>query len=320
MISPRKLIDKVNWEPVRELYYEVETFFLFHPERIKSLIESYGAKPKEPCAPQPGRLALVKRTQLAAESLTDLVVKTSELLVKACEVGAGVVILTTGANEVLLQLAPLATRRVTRLIMDSFEAFWGSLARKYQLWIIVGTRTLQSRAHKRELCYCFDPAGKCSYQFKTHLSAGEIQDGYLPGRQVKVFNTGAGPLALAFAGEEQFFELARIQAARGAKIVVRLGEWPQELEITTLSGEWARAQENNFYYISGKRIYSPTYLSIDGSGVFVVAETDDLPFIQIDVNLARLAQCGEDPGAVPAVNREIMTGYLPNLYRQLWNL
>ncbi|GEM_PF-7065661 len=320
MTTLRNLIDNIKWEPVRELYYEVETFFLFYPERIKKLIYTHRSKAKEKCTPQPGRIALVKRSMLEADSLTGLLEKATYLFDKACEVGAGAVVLTTGAAEVLTQLAPISTSRVTNLILDSFEAFWGSLALKYELWIIVGTRTLYNRAHKRELCYCFDPTGKCCYQFKTHLSPQEVKDGYVPGRQVKVFETAAGPIALAFAGEEQYFELARMQAARGAKIVVRLGDWPEDLEITALHGEWARAQENNCYYVSGNRIYSPTYLSIDGSGIFVVVDSEDLPFIQVDANLDRLAHSCEDPGAIPAVNQDLMNRYLPYLYRQLWSL
>ena len=138
----------------------------------------------------------------------------------------------------------------------------------------------------------------------------ERKAGYLPGKEVQVWPTAVGPLALCFCGEEQYFELGRIIAAKGGKILISLVTPGTALQTDQITGGWARAQENQIYFVGGTNIFAPTELSIDGSGIVDQLESSSKRLTLVNLDLTKLVEVDQGP----ALARKLCATYLPRLY------
>lgn len=315
MKIPASLREKINLEPLNELYYEFKTFWLVHPERVKRIVSISGPGGPENSQQVKGKVAFVRASALKGATLADLAAVCGEVISRAKASGAGLVVFSPEAGDLLLQLAPYKSPRVFRQVQEAFHSFWSSLAAKYHLWLIPGYRELHAKRRHKRVAFIYDPEGQGDYQTQVQYTKEELAQGFEPARSIKVWQTGAGPISLSFPGEEQFFEIGRVMAAKGAKIVVSLAAWNRPFEVSDVSGGWARAQENNFYWLTSSLTLSPVGASIDGSGVLAhpIREGEDLVLVQ--VNLDRLAEmANEDSRGQVKMRKEFLKRYLPTLY------
>ena len=300
---------------VLQLYHEIKIDWQMHPARLYRILGIPGPPVSSVSgADQPpvdtARLALVTAIDFAIKTVEELAELCGGLIKEAIEMDANLVVFPPETGELLLQLAPCEGKRVYRRLQAAHFPFWSGLARKYQVWLIAGCQTLNYQGYNRKAAFLFGPQGQCGKQYKVHLTVEEKKAGYLPGREVQVWPTAVGPLALCFYGEEQYFELGRIIAAKGGKILVSLVTPGAALQTDQITGGWARAQENPIYFVGGTNVFAPTELSIDGSGIVDQSESSSQRLILVNLDLTKLTE--SDQG--PMLARRLCATYLPRLY------
>jgi predicted amidohydrolase/GNAT superfamily N-acetyltransferase len=98
--------------------------------------------------------------------------------------------------------------------------FFTQMAVKYNVNIVGGSQFAIEGEELRNVAYLFRRDGTIERQYKIHITASERRWwGVKPGREVNVFTTDRGKVAILICYDVEFPELVRIAAAKGAQIL-----------------------------------------------------------------------------------------------------
>jgi predicted amidohydrolase/ribosomal protein S18 acetylase RimI-like enzyme len=156
------------------------------------------------------------------------------------------------------------------------------MAVKYNVNIVAGSHFTLESEHLYNISYLFRRNGTIGKQYKIHITPSERKWwGVEPGNQVSVFDTDRGKIAILICYDIEFPELARVAAAKGAKIIFvpyNTDERYGYLRVRTCAQ--ARCVENGVYTaVSGATGNLPFVDNADihyaQSGIFTPA---DIPF------------------------------------------
>jgi predicted amidohydrolase len=112
-----------------------------------------------------------------------------------------------------------AARELAKYTPRSLDLFSG-LAVKYNVNIVGGTHFTLEEEHLRNVAFLFRRDGTIERQAKLHITPNERRWwGVTPGNRQHVFDTDRGRIAIIICYDIEFPELARIAAAKGARIL-----------------------------------------------------------------------------------------------------
>ena len=111
---------------------------------------------------------------------------------------------------------------LARCVPRYIELFAG-LARQHKIYIVAGTIPVLDEAtgmlHNES--HLFSPAGEYSVQGKMHMTRFESEEWDVqPRKQLKVFETDFGKIAIAICYDIEFPEISRAAAHEGAQIII----------------------------------------------------------------------------------------------------
>lgn len=112
-----------------------------------------------------------------------------------------------------------AARKLAEFTPQYLELF-NDLAIRYNANIVAGSQFAVEGEELFNISYLFRRDGTIGKQYKIHITPNEARWwGVSPGRFVEVFDTDCGRVAILICYDAEFPELARIAAAKGAKIL-----------------------------------------------------------------------------------------------------
>jgi predicted amidohydrolase len=136
-------------------------------------------------------------------------------------------------------------------------------------------------SHLFNTAVLFDRRGRLVGQYdKTHLTIGELQDGFSCGSEYPVFDLDFGRVGIHICYDEWFPEVARLYAHRGAEVLFLPVAGGKPITWRT------RALDNGMHFVSAS--ITPPSMIIESSGV-ILAQTHDDGVVYADLNLERRA-------------------------------
>lgn len=112
-----------------------------------------------------------------------------------------------------------AARKLAEFTPQYLELF-NDLAIRYHVNIVGGSQFAVEGDDLYNISYLFRRDGSIDKQYKIHITPNEARWwGVKPGDSVEVFDTDRGKIAILICYDSEFPELARIAAAKGAKIL-----------------------------------------------------------------------------------------------------
>ena len=112
-----------------------------------------------------------------------------------------------------------AARKLAEFTPQYLELF-NDLAVRYNVNIVGGSQFAIEGENLYNISYLFRRDGTIDKQYKIHITPNEARWwGVSPGNKVQVFDTDRGKIAILICYDSEFPELARIAAAKGAKIL-----------------------------------------------------------------------------------------------------
>ncbi|HYW26610.1 MAG TPA: carbon-nitrogen hydrolase family protein [Terriglobales bacterium] len=151
------------------------------------------------------------------------------------------------------------------------------------------------------------PGGVVGAYRKTHVAGFPYSEGiamercfYSPGRELPVFDTPLGRLGIHICYDMSFPEVARVQALKGAELLINVSASAGGFEEYWEHGLFMRAAENASWYMvcsvvgiqRGDRLFGGSRV-VDPSGKVVASgkfDEEDVVFADIDLELARAAR------------------------------
>jgi len=110
-------------------------------------------------------------------------------------------------------------RKIDDYTQDYLDLFT-RLSLEYNINIVAGTHLQVEGENLHNIAYLFKRDGTYEKQYKIHITSNEAKWwGVKPGNEIKVFNTDCGKVAINVCYDVEFPEMARIAAAKGAKII-----------------------------------------------------------------------------------------------------
>jgi len=212
-----------------------------------------------------------------------------------------------------------------------FDLF-GSLAAAAGVWVMAGSTPLEGADGRvYNLAALFGPDGSLvGWQRKLHLFPTERDEGFVPGRQLRVFDTGAGRVALPICMDATYFETYRLAALLGAEIVAAPVANMEEYNYwKLLRGAWPRVQETPVFAVQSTMVgeflgrplaakasvFAPLDLTPHGDGVLAQCPEPVGPGLALaDLDLEALARYRAEVSALPRLNLELIRAYLPEAY------
>lgn len=155
----------------------------------------------------------------------------------------------------LLNLVPAASPAQSARALDKFTepyiSFFADMAIQYNVNIIAGTHLAVEKKRLYNIAFLFHRDGRIDKQYKTHITPSEARWwGITAGRDIQVFETDRGKIAIAICYDVEFPEWVRISKANGAEVLfipyntdIRSGH------IRVRSCAQARAIENHMYVV-----------------------------------------------------------------------
>ncbi len=156
----------------------------------------------------------------------------------------------------LLNLVPAASPAQSARALDKFTepyvSFFHDMAIQYNVNIIAGTHLAVEKKRLHNIAYLFHRDGRIDKQYKMHVTPAEARWwGITAGRDIHVFETDRGKIAIAICYDVEFPEFVRITKAKGAEVLflpyntdIRSGH------IRVRSCAQARAIENHMYVVT----------------------------------------------------------------------
>lgn len=193
---------------------------------------------------------------------------------------------------------------------EEYTKFFSDLAIRYNINIVAGSHFVETKEELiYNMSYLFHRHGKVDRQAKIHLTTDERKWlGLEAGKQLHVFDTDCGKVAILIGYDIVFPELARIAVDQGAKIIFTPFTAQDEQEYLRIRYcAQARAIENQVYTVitgmvghlphvhhlntqySHAAIFSPVDISFSDSGIIreSKANTEMILFGEVDLEKLR---------------------------------
>jgi predicted amidohydrolase/ribosomal protein S18 acetylase RimI-like enzyme len=174
-----------------------------------------------------------------------------------------------------------AVRRLTDFT-DRLVELGTRLAIAYNIHIVAGSHYTEREEGLFNVAYLFRRDGTVEEQEKIHITPNEQRWwGTTPGREIRVFDTDRGRIAITICYDIEFPEMARIATARGAQILfVPFCTDNRQGHLRVTRCAQARAIENQLYVVTSGCVGNiPSVENMDihyaQSGVFTPS---DFPF------------------------------------------
>jgi predicted amidohydrolase len=193
--------------------------------------------------------------------------KSVEWIERAVDEGADLIVLPELANSGYVFNSRLEARNNSEPIPGGATCQqWIDLAREHNIYI-VGGYSEQDNDLLYNSSVLVGPSGYIGTHRKVHLW-NEEKFWYEPGDEVEVFNTPIGRIGMQICYDQWFPELTRIQAVKGADIIVEPTNWVpiNEYEQSGKMGpdELARA---NYLAVSNAHVNTVWFACADRTGV-----------------------------------------------------
>lgn len=181
-------------------------------------------KDKKFLASLPVRICVVQYQIRAIRSFDDFAIQCEYFVDVASGYKSDFILFPEIFTLQLLSLIPkenpgTAARKIGEFTEQYLELF-GELAIKYNINIIAGSHFTPENDKLYNIAYLFKRNGEIGKQYKLHISPNEKKWwGVEPGKQIEVFDTDKGKIAIQICYDIEFPELARIAVERGARII-----------------------------------------------------------------------------------------------------
>ena len=151
------------------------------------------------------------------------------------------------------------------------EQFLAATARELGIYLVGGVVTPGAHGRGRNEAVVFQPDGTLAARYaKLHsFSPAEENQHYEPGNEVVMFDWAGIPAAVFICYDLRFPEVFRAAAARGAKLLVVIANWPTSRVDHWLALLTARAIENQAYVLGVNRCGATPKLEYPGRSVIV---------------------------------------------------
>jgi predicted amidohydrolase/ribosomal protein S18 acetylase RimI-like enzyme len=127
---------------------------------------------------------------------------------------------TTQLLSLIDRERPSAAARKLAEFTPRYLELFNDLAIKYNVNIVGGSQFAVEGDDLFNISYLFRRDGTIGKQYKIHVTPNEARWwGVSPGNSVEVFDTDRGKVAILICYDSEFPELARVAAAKGAKIL-----------------------------------------------------------------------------------------------------
>lgn len=135
------------------------------------------------------------------------------------------------------------------LLFDAFSQTMSQLAARHRVCLLAGTAPFFEGDDLVQRALLFNSEGELAgYQDKLSLTPWERDVGFLPGDELRVFESPAGTVSILSGSDADYFELARIAKNLGAQILLSprafLGEYTP---MRAAMGLNMRVQETRLY-------------------------------------------------------------------------
>jgi predicted amidohydrolase/ribosomal protein S18 acetylase RimI-like enzyme len=208
-------------------------------------------------------------------------------------------LLTTQLQSLVSESRPGLTVRRLDEFTQQYLDFFSQSAIRYHVNIIGGSHLIVENDHLYNAAYLFRRDGSVERQLKIHVTPSEQRWwGVAPGNKVEVFETDRGPIAILICYDVEFPELARIAAARGARIFfVPYNTDIRSAHVRVRACAQARCIENHVYCV-------------------LAGATGNLPFVEgADIHYAQSAIL--TPSDIPFPRDGIAAEATPNVEAML---
>jgi len=167
---------------------------------------------------------------------------------------------------------------------DAYFYTMSTLAAKHRVYIMAGSTLYFEEDELCHRAFLFSDEGSLvGYQDKVSEGPLELALQISPESEIKVFQTPVGPVSILIGSDAHHFEIARVAAKLGAKILLCPGVFADNYEpVDSTLGPNMRAQENRVYAAfsslvgetglgfsveGGGRIYAPNEILRHKNGV-----------------------------------------------------
>jgi predicted amidohydrolase len=208
-------------------------------------------------------------------------------------------LLTTQLQSLVSESRPGLTVRRLDEFTQQYLDFFSQSAIRYHVNIIGGSHLIVENDHLYNAAYLFRRDGSVERQLKIHVTPSEQRWwGVAAGNKVEVFETDRGPIAILICYDVEFPELARIAAARGARIFfVPYNTDIRSAHVRVRACAQARCIENHVYCV-------------------LAGATGNLPFVEgADIHYAQSAIL--TPSDIPFPRDGIAAEATPNVEAML---
>jgi predicted amidohydrolase len=122
--------------------------------------------------------------------------------------------------EKQVDISPESSVRSLDKYTEEYINLFSNLSMSYNINIIAGTHLQIENDNLYNVSYLFKRDGTFEKQYKVHITTNELKWwGVKAGNDISVFNTDCGKIAINVCYDVEFPEMARIAAAKGAKIL-----------------------------------------------------------------------------------------------------
>lgn len=172
----------------------------------------------------PVRVCVVQYQMRAIRSFDDFAIQCEYFVDVASGYKSDFIVFPELVTLQLLSIFPkenpgTAARKIGEFTEQYLELF-SDLAIKYNINIIAGSHFTPEGDKLYNIAYLFKRDGEIGKQYKLHITPNEKKWwGVEPGRNIEVFDTDKGKIAIQICYDIEFPELARIAVERGARLI-----------------------------------------------------------------------------------------------------
>ena len=272
---------KEGWNTIEQIYLvpadakeaKIELHFRWDGD---GMVHFGGVSFEKSDAPKPRnvRVASINYRPRDSKSSGENLEKFSELIAKAAAQKADIVCLPEGSTLAGTDLNYISA---SETIPGPSTKFLGSVARKYNLYIVAGILEKQGDVVYNTSIIIGRTGNLIGKYRKLSLPREEIDGGVTPGDSLPVFDTDFGRVGMMICWDVSFPETARTLAEKGAEIIF-LPIWGGNVTLAK-----ARAIENQVFLVSSS--YDMITAVFDQEGEVMKEATKDDPVIVVDVDL-----------------------------------
>jgi predicted amidohydrolase len=275
-----------GWNYMKQLYRVPDSarkakIELIYRWDANGIVHFGGTSFQKTTSPKPRvvRVATIHHRPQNSKSSQENLVQFSELIIKAADQKADIVCLPEGITLVGTNQNYISA---SELVPGPTTKFLGSIARKYNLYIVAGILERNGDT-VFNTAVLIDRNGNLAGKYrKVSLPQEEIDGGITPGDSFSVFDTDFGRIGLMICWDVTFPEPARILAQKGAEIIF-LPIWGGDVNLAK-----ARAIENQVYLVSATYDMITAVFDLEGEVMKEATKDDPVIVVEIDLNKQKL--------------------------------